>query len=62
MDGNKFSELKNKILSVMRNNWRRVGLFLLSVAMLAFLLYHTLGADRVLAETVAAVRVAAPRT
>lgn len=56
MDGNKFSELKNKILSVMRNNWRRVGLFLLSVAMLAFLLYHTLGADRVLAETVAAVR------
>ncbi len=56
MDGNKFSELKNKILSVLRAHWRRAGIFLLAVAMMAFLLYHTLGADRVLAETVAAVR------
>lgn len=56
MDGNKFEQLKNKILHVLKTRWRQVGAFVLAVALMAFLLYHTLGLDAVRAETVAAVR------
>ncbi len=56
MDGNKFEQLKNRILHVLREHWRQVGAFALAVALLAFLLYHTLGLEQVRADTVAAVR------
>lgn len=56
MDVGKLEQLKNKILNVLRTHWRQVGAFVLAVALMAFLLYHTLGLEQVRAETVAAAR------
>jgi len=56
MDVGKLEQMKNKILNVLRTHWRQMGAFVLAVALMAFLLYHTLGLEQVRAETVAAAR------
>ena len=56
MDVDKLEQLKNKILHVLQTYWRRVSAFALAVALMTFLLYHTLGLRQVRAETVAAAR------
>lgn len=55
MDSNKKYK-KNKILPVLRKYAPRLGAFALAVVLMAFLMYHMVGLEQVVAETVTAVR------
>lgn len=48
--------VKNKIIDAVRRYASRVGIFALAAVLMAFLLYHTMGADRAVVSTVDAVR------
>ncbi len=49
-------DIKNKIIDAVRRNASRVGIFALAAVLMAFLLYHSIGADRAVVNTVAAMR------
>lgn len=49
-------DIKNKIIDAVRRYAPRVGIFVLAAVLMAFLLYHSIGADRAVVSTVAAVR------
>ena len=48
--------VKNKIIDAVRRYAPRVGIFVLAAVLMAFLLYHSIGADKAVVNTVAAVR------
>ena len=48
--------VKNKIIDAVRRYAPRVGIFVLAAVLMAFVLYHSIGADRAVVSTVAAVR------
>ncbi|MBQ9080736.1 MAG: hypothetical protein IJY27_06665 [Clostridia bacterium] len=56
MNKDESKAVKNKILRVLRRYAPRVGMFLLAVALMAFVLYHSLGLEQVQVDTIAAVR------
>ena len=49
-------DIKNKIIDVVRRYAARIGVFVLAAVLMAFLLYHSIGADRAVVSSVAAVR------
>ena len=48
--------VKNKIIDAVRRYASRVGIFALAAVLMTFLLYHSIGADKAVVSTVAAVR------
>ena len=56
MNDDKRVDIKNKIIDAVHRYAPRVGAFALAAVLMAFVLYHSIGADRAVVSTVAAVR------